>query len=269
MMKRTTLFLKNFNWRMLLIRIVVNMLALLVTLLLVPKVYLLDRSLGTWFFMAVALGVLNAVIKPVIQVLTLRFIFATAGLVVILINAVILVLLSWIFPQQLYVGNIFWALLGGAVLGIISTFLENLLGLTPPIVSEKYPEARQRVKDRQFYRTQAELARIDAHKTGVAREVAVATTLVKNAHPNAAQLVAPAKDGDAIPELETPPAAPAPALSAPAVQPAPAAAAPSAAGTPQALAAAPVPPAAPTLSADTVSPAAPAAGATSTLQPEA
>lgn len=39
-MKRTTLLAKNFNWRMLLVRIVVNMLALLITLLFVPHITL-------------------------------------------------------------------------------------------------------------------------------------------------------------------------------------------------------------------------------------
>jgi putative membrane protein len=132
-MKRTTLFIKNFNWRMLLMRIVVNMLAVLLTLLLVPRINLVTRSMLAWIWLAVALGVLNAVIKPIIQVLTLRFIFATAGLVVILINTLMLLLLAWFFPQQLSVGGILWALLGGAVLGLSSTFLENLLGLSPPL----------------------------------------------------------------------------------------------------------------------------------------
>jgi putative membrane protein len=209
--KRTVLFLRNFNWRMLLMRIVVNMLALLLTLLLVPQVYLLHRTIGSWLLMALALGILNAVIKPIIQVLTLRFIFATAGVVVILINTVILMMLSWLFPRQLFIGNILWGLLGGAVLGLSSTFLENLLGLTPPIVSEKYPEVRQRVKDRQFYRTQAELAKIEAHKSGIAREVAVAKVMVKDTHPNVAQLVAPAKEADPGPAPASPPATPVPA----------------------------------------------------------
>lgn len=180
-MERTRLFARNFNWRMLLMRVVVNMLALLVILLFVPHINLVTRSIGAWVLLALALGVLNAFVKPVIQVLTLRFIFATAGLVLILINSAVLLLLSWLFPSLIQVGGIIWALVGGAVIGIVTAFLENLLGMTQPIVSDKYPEIRQRVKDRQFYRTQAELARIEAQKQGVARQLALAKVMVAGA----------------------------------------------------------------------------------------
>jgi putative membrane protein len=172
-MKEKTLLGRGLNWRMLLMRFVVNLVALTITLLIVPRINLVVRDLATWLWLALMLGLLNTFIKPIVQVLTLRFIFATTGLVVILINAFILLLLSWLFPRYIQV-SLLWALVGGAVLGITATFLENLFGLTPPIVSERYPEIRQRVKDRQFYRTQAELARIEARKSGKALELTTA-----------------------------------------------------------------------------------------------
>jgi putative membrane protein len=172
-MKEKLLLRRSFNWRMLLMRFVVNLVALAITLMVVPNINLDNRTLGSWLWLALMLGVLNTLVKPVLQVLTLRFIFATTGLVVILINAVILLLLGWLFPTLLDV-NFLWALVGGAVLGLSATFLESLFGLTPPIVSEKYPEIRQRVKDRQFYRTQAELMRIEARQSGKAVELATA-----------------------------------------------------------------------------------------------
>ncbi len=161
-MDATSRLKKSFNWRMLLMRILVNMVALAVTALVVPKIYFVNNSVLAWISMALGLGILNALIKPVIQFLTLRFIFVTAGLVLVLINTVMLFLLSWLMPEQLAVDSIIWAAVGGLVLGIVTALLENLLGLSPPIVSEKYPEVRQRVKDRQFYRTTAEQTRIEA-----------------------------------------------------------------------------------------------------------
>jgi putative membrane protein len=172
-MQKKLLLNRSFNWRMLLMRFVVNLVALTLTLMIVPQINLDNRTLSSWLWLALMLGLLNTLVKPILQVLTLRFIFATTGLVVILINAVILMLLGWLFPNLLNV-NLLWALVGGAVLGLSSTFLESLFGLTPPIVSEKYPEIRQRVKDRQFYRTQAELARIEARQTGKPVELATA-----------------------------------------------------------------------------------------------
>ena len=161
-MHRLAMWRKNFNWRMLLMRTVVNALALLVVLLVVPKIYLVDRRLSSWILLAVVLGLLNAFVKPIIQFATLRFIFATYGVVVALINAIILVLLALLLPNRLAVDSLFWALVGGAVLGIVSAVLENLLGLTPPIVSEKYPEVREMIKERQRYPVEDYLAKAEA-----------------------------------------------------------------------------------------------------------
>lgn len=192
-MKAKVLLAKGLNWRMLLMRFVVNLVALTITLLAVPQINLVKQELGAWLWLALMLGVLNTFVKPILQVLTLRFIFATTGLVVILINAFILLLLSWIFPQLIQ-ASLLWALVGGAVLGLTATFLENLFGLTPPIVSEKYPEIRQRVKDRQFYRTQAELARLEARKAagaGGPLELTTAQAIVTAARGTLADKVGP------------------------------------------------------------------------------
>lgn len=190
-MRDKALLIKNFNWRMLLMRILVNMLALLVTVLIVPNVYFVDRSLSAWIVMAVGLGVLNALIKPIIQFLTLRFIFITVGLVLIIINSIILYMLAWLLPNQFAVASLLWAIVAGAVLGLSSAFLENLLGLTPPIVSDKYPEIRQRVKDRQFYKVQAELSRIESRSAGTSRELAAAKAIVVDANPAVYELMKP------------------------------------------------------------------------------
>jgi putative membrane protein len=190
-MTRTRLLARNYNWRMLLIRLVVNMLALLFTAFIVPNIAFIDRRLIVWIALALTLGLLNTLIKPLIQLVTLQFLFASGGLLVVLINAVILLIVAWLFPESFAVSGLFAALVGGAVIGLVSAFLESLLGLTPPIVSEKYPEIRQRVRDRQFYRTQAELARIEGRSRGTGREIAKARVLVAGASGSLAQYVAP------------------------------------------------------------------------------
>lgn len=157
---------RQFNWRMLLLRVVVNALALLITVALTPRIYFINRSLGMWLLLAVMLGVLNALIKPIVQFLTLRFIFATYGLVVALINGVLLLLLEFLFPEHFAVdGLVFWPLVGGLVLGIASAVLENLLGLTPPIVSEKYPDVRQRIQDRATSGIDTQITQMTIEKT--------------------------------------------------------------------------------------------------------
>ncbi|MEJ2348530.1 MAG: phage holin family protein [Anaerolineales bacterium] len=139
-------FLKQFNWRFLLVRIVVNALALAFTAAVLPKIYFVDRSIWNWLFMAFMLGVLNALLKPLLQFLTLQFIFVTYGLVIVLVNALLLWLLSRLFPARFAAESLLWLLVGGLILGLFSSFLESLLGLTMPIVPEEPPELRQQIE---------------------------------------------------------------------------------------------------------------------------
>jgi putative membrane protein len=139
--------LKQFNWRFLLVRILVNALALAVTAAITPKIYFVDRSVGNWVLMALMLGVLNALLKPLLQFLTLRFIFVTYGLVVVVVNALLLRLLALIFPARFAVESFWWLLVGGLVLGLLSSFLESLLGLTMPVVPDEPPELRSQLKE--------------------------------------------------------------------------------------------------------------------------
>jgi len=140
-------YLAQFNWRFLLVRIVVNALALAFTAAILPKIYFVDRSIWSWLLMAFMLGVLNALLKPALQFLTLQFIFVTYGLVVVLVNALLLWLLSWLFPARFAVDSLLWLLVGGLVLGLFSSFLESLMGLTMPIVPSEPPELRHQLAE--------------------------------------------------------------------------------------------------------------------------
>jgi putative membrane protein len=140
-------FLKQFNWRFLLVRIVVNALALAGTAAVLPKIYFVDKTFGNWLLMALMLGVLNALLKPVLQFLTLQFIFVTYGLVIVLVNALLLWLLSILFPNRFAVDSIWWLLIAGLVLGLLSSFLESLFGLTMPIVHDEPPTLRHQIKE--------------------------------------------------------------------------------------------------------------------------
>jgi putative membrane protein len=139
--------LRQFNWRFLLVRFLVNAIAVAITAAVTPKIYFVDRSVWSWLLITAMLGVLNALLKPILQFLTLQFIFVTYGLVVVLVNTLILLLLSLLFPARFAVDNLWWALLGGLVLGLLSSFLESLLGLTMPIVPDEPPELRRRLED--------------------------------------------------------------------------------------------------------------------------
>jgi putative membrane protein len=158
MAKREIPFIRNFNWRILLLRILINAVALFLTAALVPDIYFVNRSLASLLLLALGLGVLNAFVKPVLQVLTLRFIFASYGLIVILINTLILYLLAFFFPARFAVDHLIWAFVGGALIGAIGSLLESLLGVTAPIIGDRYPYVRTKIKEEQGRGLEARIA---------------------------------------------------------------------------------------------------------------
>ncbi len=142
-------FVKQFHWKIFLIRILVTAGALTLTVVIIPDIYFVAPTLLKILIISIGLGILNAIIKPIILLLTGQFIFATFGLLVVLVNALILFLLERLFSNSFVVNNFFWALVGGALLGLISNALENLLGLTPPIVPEDEVELRKLIEAKQ------------------------------------------------------------------------------------------------------------------------
>ena len=132
--------LGQYNWRMMLMRVLINGLTLLLVAGLVPDIYFPTKRLYSLLVMALVLGVLNFLVKPIIQWITLPFIFATYGFVVILINTIILLGLSWVSEffdlNFFYVGGLLWAIVGGLVMGAISSLLESLFGLNIPVSTQ-------------------------------------------------------------------------------------------------------------------------------------
>ncbi len=71
---------------------------------------------------ALVLGVLNAFIKPVLQLLSLPIVVLTLGLFLVVINALILKLTAFLVPGFDIAG--FWSAVGGAIIiSIINLFI--------------------------------------------------------------------------------------------------------------------------------------------------
>jgi hypothetical protein len=65
----------------------------------------------------------------------------------VLVNALLLWLLAFLFPARFAAENLLWLLVGGLVLGLLSSFLESLLGLTMPIVPDEPAELRHQLEE--------------------------------------------------------------------------------------------------------------------------
>jgi putative membrane protein len=101
----------------LLIRWIVNAIALFVVASLVPGIE--ASSIMTLFIAALVLGLLNAVVRPVLLVLTLPITVVTLGLFIFVLNALVFWLAAAFVPGFTVDGFI-PALLGALVFSIIS-----------------------------------------------------------------------------------------------------------------------------------------------------
>ena len=131
----------KWNWRVAILRVVVNGLVLLLVVLIIPGIQAGSGALTdyTWLnvlIVGAVMGVLNAVVRPLVQLLILPLLFVSYGLILIVIDTVILYVLAWLMPNVLHIDNVFAGLAGGALIWLFSTVLEGVLGMTPPLLDD-------------------------------------------------------------------------------------------------------------------------------------
>ena len=107
----------------LLVRWIVNALALLLVSWLVPGIR--ANSVVVLFVAAAVLGLLNAVLRPVLVVLTAPLWIITFGLFLIVVNAVMLWLAAVLVPG-FTVDGFLAAILGAIVLSVVSLFTGSI-----------------------------------------------------------------------------------------------------------------------------------------------
>ena len=146
MKEKLSLIRSQFNWRMLLMRIAMYALLLGLVVILTPRMYFTDRRLIVMIATAIGFGVISAIVRPIVQFVTLPFIFATYGLIIVFINSIILLVLGWAFSGVFEVGGLLSAIIGGIFIGLFGGFLESALGLTAPVVPDSEEELRKRIK---------------------------------------------------------------------------------------------------------------------------
>jgi putative membrane protein len=111
-----------------LLRLLLNALALMVAAYFVPGLTL--SGPGVTLVAALVLGFVNAIIKPILFVLTLPFTLITLGLFLFVLNAICLALTAAVVPGFSIAG--FWSAVLGALIVSIVSWLVNTT-----IVSER------------------------------------------------------------------------------------------------------------------------------------
>ncbi|HZJ18515.1 MAG TPA: phage holin family protein [Patescibacteria group bacterium] len=106
-----------------LVSLTVSSLAILITSYLLPGIHIGDFL--TAVILAVILGIINTVLKPILVIFTLPINILSLGLFTLVINA-FLILLAAKIVSGFYVDGFWWALLFSIVLSIINSFLNSL-----------------------------------------------------------------------------------------------------------------------------------------------
>lgn len=106
-----------------LLNLLVSSIAVFATAYILPGIKVNDFF--TAIVVAIVLGVINAFLKPVLIILTLPINVLTLGLFTFVINALLIMLTSFLVPG-FYVANFWWAILFSLVVSLVSSFLNSL-----------------------------------------------------------------------------------------------------------------------------------------------
>ena len=108
----------------LLIRWLILTVAILLTPYLVPGIYV--TSFFSAFFAAAVLGILNALFRPLLIVITLPINILTLGLFTFVINALLLKMVSGVVPG-FYIHGFLSAVFGSLIISLISWALNSFV----------------------------------------------------------------------------------------------------------------------------------------------
>jgi putative membrane protein len=120
-----------------LLRLIINAVALLITAWIIPGIQLgaagrhpTTHDWVTLLIVALIFGVVNAVIRPILVVLSFPLEIITLGLFIFVINAFMLLLTSWIAQAMglgFRVDKFLAALLGALIISVVSFVLSRAL----------------------------------------------------------------------------------------------------------------------------------------------
>jgi putative membrane protein len=112
----------------LLVRIAINAVAIGFTAWLLPGIRVVDNSIGTYILLGVLFGVVNALVKPLVTLLSCPLVILTLGLFVLVINGLMLQLTATLSGGLLQVNGLGTAMVAGVVMGVTNMVLEAVTG---------------------------------------------------------------------------------------------------------------------------------------------
>ncbi|MFD8810424.1 phage holin family protein [Streptomyces sp. NPDC059627] len=121
--------MKNF-----VVKTIANAGALAVAVWLLDKITLTGdntaKKVWTLILVALVFGLVNFLVKPIVKVLTFPLFILTLGLITLVVNALMLLLTSWVCDKldlSFHVEGFWTAVLGGLIISIVSWALNMIL----------------------------------------------------------------------------------------------------------------------------------------------
>ncbi|MEU0895366.1 phage holin family protein [Streptomyces massasporeus] len=121
--------MKNF-----VVKTIANAGALAVAVWLLDKITLTGdntvREVGTLIIVALLFGLVNFLVKPLVKLLSLPLLILTLGLFTLVVNALMLLLTSWLADKldlSFHVEGFWTAVVGGLIISVVSWALHVVL----------------------------------------------------------------------------------------------------------------------------------------------
>ncbi|WP_432136583.1 MULTISPECIES: phage holin family protein [unclassified Streptomyces] len=121
--------MKNF-----VVKTIANAGALAVAVWLLDKITLTGDStgkkVGTLLLVALLFGLVNSIVKPIVKVLTFPLFILTLGLITLVVNALMLLLTSWLADKldlSFHVDGFWTAVVGALIVSVVSWALDMFL----------------------------------------------------------------------------------------------------------------------------------------------
>lgn len=112
------------------IRLIINGLALGVAAVILPGIHFAGAESAliiNLLIVALIFGLVNAIIKPLLVLVTCPFYILTLGLFTFVVNALMLLLTSWLTGPRFVVEGFWSAFLGAIIISLVSTVLSTML----------------------------------------------------------------------------------------------------------------------------------------------
>ncbi len=116
------------------VRVIINGIAIWLSTLILPGLTVVGaestaQTVGIFLLVGLVFGLVNAIVKPIVAVLSIPLYILTLGLFTLVVNALMLMLTAWITEQTswgLRIDNFGTAVLGALIVSVVSFVLSSV-----------------------------------------------------------------------------------------------------------------------------------------------